>query len=173
MPRSALQVFRGNEADMPLLLAGEFGFALDTKRVFIGDGTVNWQIGGNTSPGAARMVSGFTEELITVAAAAYTESSADLIPANSFVDAVAVRVVTEIPAATLVQVGTSGQANRFNTSGTIATAADTVHIDHDGTVGEFWPTASKVRLTPNSTPAAATGQVRVVVFYRSYEAPSS
>lgn len=41
-----IQIKRGNIADLPIYLdAGEFGLAVDTGRLFIGDGTTNLEIG--------------------------------------------------------------------------------------------------------------------------------
>lgn len=40
--RTHFQLFRGDEAAMPSLVAGEPGFALDTHRLFVGDGTTNY-----------------------------------------------------------------------------------------------------------------------------------
>src|SRR5690606_22918009 len=42
-PRDMMQVYRGMKKDLPNLVQGEFGFALDTNEVFIGglEGNVN------------------------------------------------------------------------------------------------------------------------------------
>ena len=40
--RQSFQLFRGNEADLPALVAGEPAFTLDTKKLWIGDATTNW-----------------------------------------------------------------------------------------------------------------------------------
>jgi len=45
-----IQIKRGNIADLPVYLdAGEFGLAVDTGRLFIGDGTTNLEIGLTTN----------------------------------------------------------------------------------------------------------------------------
>jgi hypothetical protein len=105
------------------------------------------------------------EELLTVAAAATTDTTTT-IPANSMVLSVGVYVVTAIPTATTFQIGVSGAANRYNPSGAgISTAAGT-HAHNSGqTTITAYTAATAIRLTPNATPAAATGQVRVQVVY--------
>lgn len=40
--RNSLRLFRGNEGNLPLLVAGEAAFTLDSHRLFVGDGTTNW-----------------------------------------------------------------------------------------------------------------------------------
>jgi hypothetical protein len=40
--RQPLQLFRGNEVNLPLLYAGEPAFSLDTKKLWLGDGATNW-----------------------------------------------------------------------------------------------------------------------------------
>jgi hypothetical protein len=41
----SIQILRGNLAAMPILLAGQPCFALDTHQLFVGDGVFNWPIG--------------------------------------------------------------------------------------------------------------------------------
>jgi len=44
-----IQVKRGLKVDLPVLLEAEFGFCTDTKEIFIGDGTSNAIVNGDSS----------------------------------------------------------------------------------------------------------------------------
>lgn len=120
--------------------------------------------------GAYREI-GSASELLTIAAAANTDTSATLLPANAYIEAVTVRVVTVIPTAATFTVGDPTTAGRFATG--VSTAANTTAVgliqsDQTGAAGPKQTAAAKVRITPNLSPATATGQVRITVFYRSY-----
>ena len=86
--------------------------------------------------------------------------------------AVSVRVVTVIPTAATFTVGDSGSAARFNTGSNVAVAAGTTNV---GTkAGAYYnATAAGILITPNLTPGAATGQVRVTIHYIEVTAPTS
>lgn len=122
---------------------------------------------------------GYSTELMTIAAAASSDSSADLLPANAIIEAVVVRVTVAIPTATNFDVGTSSSANRFDDNVGVAANTTSVGIDHwkgnvtTETAGPTQRNAAKVRITPNATPANADGRVRVTVFYRTFVAPTS
>jgi hypothetical protein len=122
-----------------------------------------WQIGSAT-------------ELLTIAAAASTDTAANLLPANSIIESVVVRVTTVIPTAATFTVGDATIAARFATG--VSTAANTTavgltHSDLTGTSGPKQVSAAKIRITPNASPGAATGVVRITVFYRTFVAPTS
>jgi hypothetical protein len=119
---------------------------------------------------------GSVSELLTIAAAATTDTSADLLPADSIIEAVVVRVTTVIPTAATFTVGDATTAARFATGVTVAattTAVGLTHSDQTGAGGPKQVSAAKVRITPNLTPGAATGVVRITVFYRRFVAPTS
>lgn len=121
---------------------------------------------------------GQTTELMTIAAAATSTSVADLLPANSIIEAVLIRVTTIIPTATTFTVGDGTTAARFGTG--IAVAAGTTNIGiiqhntaNSNAAGPVQTAAAKIVITPDQTPAANTGRVRVTVFYRTFTAPTA
>jgi hypothetical protein len=120
---------------------------------------------------------GSSSELLTIAAAASTDTTGNLLPANSIIEAVVVRVTTAIPGpAATFTVGDATIAARFATGVTINagdSAIGITHVDQTGTSGPKQVAAAKVRITPNTTPGAGTGVVRIVVFYRTFIAPTS
>jgi hypothetical protein len=121
---------------------------------------------------------GAAQELVTIAAAASTDTTANLLPAGAIIDSVSVRVVTAIPTAATFTVGDATTAARFATG--VSTAANTtaLGLDHrqpdvSAAAGPVQAAAAKVRLTPNASPAAATGTVRVQVYYSKWIVPST
>jgi hypothetical protein len=129
-----------------------------------------------TTPNGATTQGGWNSELLTIAAAATTDTSGNLLPANSYIESVVVRVTTVIPTAATFTVGDATIPGRFATGVAVAagtTAVGLIHVDQTGTSGPRQTAAAKVRITPNLTPGAATGVVRITVFYRTYTAPTS
>lgn len=121
---------------------------------------------------------GVNSELLTIAAAATTDTTGNLLPANAVIEAVVVRVTTVIPTAATFTVGDATTAARFATG--VAVAADTTAVglshrqpDVAAAAGPVQTTAAKVRITPNSSPAAATGVVRIEVFFSRFVPPTS
>lgn len=121
---------------------------------------------------------GVTTELVTIAAAATSTSVGDLLPADSIIEAVNVRVTVVIPTAETFTVGDGTSAARFGTG--IAVAADTTNVgivQHNpanaDTAGPVQAAAAKIVITPSAQPAAATGRVRVQVFYSHFVSPTS
>lgn len=109
-------------------------------------------------------------ELTTIAAAATTDTTI-LMPANAIVIAVSTRVTVVIPTATTFTVGDSGSAARFSTAAVAVAAGST---DAGTKAGAYYnATALAVRLTPSSTPGAATGKVRVTISYFLATPPTS
>lgn len=108
-----------------------------------------------------------TEE-VTIAAAAYSDSLSNLLPANSLIMGVSFRVTKVIPTATTFDVGYSGSANAYFDD--VAVAANTNGVKH---LASEQSSAAKVRITPSDTPAAATGKVRITVHYAQITANSS
>lgn len=119
---------------------------------------------------------GSTTELLTIAAAATTDSTANLLPAGAYITGVTVRVTTLIPTAATFTVGDATTAARFATGVAVAantTATGMTHLDQTGAAGPLQATAAKIRITPNATPAAATGVVRLTVYYEKWVPPTS
>lgn len=110
-------------------------------------------------------------ELTTIAAAASTTTTIQ-VPAGAIVLAVSTRVVTAIPTAATFTVGDSGSAARYNTGSNVAVAAGTT--DKGTKAGAYYASAAVgILITPNLTPAAATGQVRVTIHYIEVTPPTS
>lgn len=107
-------------------------------------------------------------ELVTVADAATTATTIE-IPAGARVRAVAIRVVTQPPGTTSVQVGITGTATRFLDG--ISTVADTTAVS----AAELtrFASATALLLTPNGPPSDDTGRIRVVVHYEIISAPTA
>ena len=110
-----------------------------------------------------------TEET-TILAAATTDTAIE-IPANAIVLGVSVRVTTVIPtAATFTVIGTT-TSTVFQTGASVSTAATTTDV---GTKSCPYlnATAQTIRFTPNTSPDAATGKVRVTINYIEVTAPT-
>ena len=110
-----------------------------------------------------------TEET-TIAAAANTDTAIQL-PAGAIILAVSARVTTIIPTATTFRVGDPGSANRFSTAAIAVAAGST---DKGTKAGAYYnASATAVRITPDGTPATATGKVIITVHYISVTPPTS
>lgn len=110
------------------------------------------------------------EELLTIAAAATTDT-AFTVPANCVIKAVSVRVTTVIPTAATFTVTGATSGTVFNTAN-VSTAATSTDPGTKA-YGYFNGTAQKIRITPDLTPGAATGVVRVTVVYEVVTPPTS
>jgi len=109
-------------------------------------------------------------ELTTIAAAATTSTVIEL-PAKSIILSVNVRVTTVIPTATNFTVGDGGSATRYSTAAVLVAAGST---DPGTAAGAYYnATATPVVITPDGTPAAATGRVRVTIVYFEVTPPTS
>jgi hypothetical protein len=107
-----------------------------------------------------------------------TDTSANLLPANSIIEAVVARVTVTITVATNWKLGDSTQAARFTgvqsglTSGTTVVGLNQA----DPTVatanlGPVQSSAAPVRVTTTGTPGA--GAIRITVFYRQFVPPAN
>jgi len=147
------------------VLAGSTGLARTTQ----GEARV-W-----TANGAA-WIRGSASELITLSTSGTTtDSTANLLPANSIIEAVVARVTTTITTATGWKLGDATTPGRFTAANSTLTAGTTdvglVHVDQAGAAGPRQTTAAKVRVTTTGTPGA--GVIRVTVFYRQFTPPAS
>ena len=125
-------------------------------------------------PNGSKYTWTYISELVTIAAAATTLSAANLIPANANILAVTGRVTTVIPTAVTFSVGITGDATLFGSG--ISVAANTTFGTFDSAVllSQFMnASATQILITPSSSPAAATGRVRLVVYYAQLTAPTS
>lgn len=119
---------------------------------------------------------GTASELLTLSTGGTTtDTTANLLPANSIIDAVDARVTTTITTATDWKLGDATIAGRFSaanatmTSGT--TQVGTVQADQTGTSGPRQVAAAKVRVTTTGTPGA--GVIRITVHYHALVPPTS
>lgn len=109
-------------------------------------------------------------ELTTIAAAATTDTAIS-VPANAILLAASVRVTVVIPTATTFTVTTATGGTTLNTAA-VSTAANST--DPGTAAGaSFRSAATAIRITPNLTPAANTGRVRVTIWYLVSTAPTS
>lgn len=171
---SAVNISSIIDSRISRLGAASFAFGNNT----VGDisGTLTYATDVLQSANAAQWIHGQSSELLTIAAAATTDTAGNLLPANSIIEAVVVRVTTVIPTAATFTVGDATTAARFASG--VAVAANTTSVgltavDQTGVAGPKQTAAAKVRITPNATPGAATGVVRITVFYRQFVAPTS
>lgn len=106
-----------------------------------------------------------------------TNTAANLLPANSYIEYVTARVTTTVATATSWQLGDATIAGRFTaaqsgaqlTSG--ATVVGMVHVDLTGTSGPRQTAASTLRVTTVGTPSA--GAIRITSYYRTYTPATS
>jgi hypothetical protein len=126
-----------------------------------------------TSSGAALNTFTITE-LVTVAASAFTDSTTNLLPANSLIIAVSYRVITASTGAASFDLGVAGDTNRY-------AAALTNSIGSNGSSfslaiplnPSMQKAAAKIRVTPNATPGAADGTIRIVTTYQTITPPTA
>jgi hypothetical protein len=118
----------------------------------------------------ANMATVTVNESLTIAAASTTDS-ATTIPAGAIIIGVGVRVTTVIPTAATFTMTAATGGNTFSTAA-VSTAANTT--DRGTAAGALYTSAgTKVRITPNLTPGAATGVVRLAITYLQLTAPTS
>jgi hypothetical protein len=119
---------------------------------------------------------GSTTELLTMAAAATSTTVGDLLPENSVIIAVVGRVTVIIPTAATFKVGDGTTDDRFATGILVAAGTTFVGLSHYNVAapgGQAQPTAAKIVITPNAPPNAATGRLRLTVFYAQFIAPDA
>jgi hypothetical protein len=129
-----------------------------------------------------RWVTGVSTEVITLALSGVTSDSvANLLPANSIIEAVLARVTTTITGATTWEVGDASAASLVDTSARFISPVSTLtagttavglnHVHSNGALSPSQPTADKIRITTAGT--ATAGAIRITVMYRSFVAPTS
>lgn len=138
--------------------------------------------GGNavqTGANGATRVNGVISENITLnTGGTTTNSSANLLPANSIIESVVCRVTTTITTATDWSVGDSTTAARFiSATATLTAGTQAVGLNHQqGSVstdatGPVQVSATTLRITTTGTPGA--GAIRCTTFYTQFTAPTS
>ena len=131
-----------------------------------------------TANGAQWIEGQSSEEVTLNTGAAATDSVANLLPANSLIEAVEYRITETITTAANFTVGDATQAARFLGTQSTLTAGTTgigllqhnpANASND--LGPVQSAAAKVRITCNAAPGA--GKLRLTIFYRSFVAPTS
>lgn len=136
---------------------------------------------GSVTANGASVVYGTMSENVTLGGTTSTDSTTNLLPANSIIDAVAARVTTTIATTTAWELGDASTAARFTgsqTSGQLTAGATVVGGPFavgtglaSATTGAWQTSAAKVRITQTGTPSA--GAIRITVFFHTYVAPTS
>lgn len=139
------------------ILALKNGNAAQESRVYAGNGGFMSQVKS-------------VNELLTIAAAATTVSVTS-IPAGAILLAVSPRVTTVIPTAATFTITTSVGGTTLTTAA-VSTAAGST--DKGTAAGaSYRAAATTVTITPNLTPGAATGVVRLTFYYLEVTPPTS
>lgn len=118
-----------------------------------------------------------SENLTLSTSGTTTDTAANLLPADSYIESVTGRVTTTVATATSWQLGDPTTAGRFTAaqSGGQLTAGATVvglvQCDVTGAGGPRQTAAAKVRVTTVGTPSA--GAIRITSYYRTFVAPTS
>lgn len=123
-------------------------------------------------------IKSISEAITLSTGGATTDSSANLLPANSLILAVVARVTTTITTATDWKLGDASVAGRFTAANSTLTAGTTdissvqwlANTTASG-AGPIQVAAAKLRITTTGTPGA--GAIRVTVFYVPFTAPTS
>lgn len=117
-----------------------------------------------------------TPTALTLNTGAVTTATGNIIPANSIIDAILIRVNTTITTAAnftvkptggnvFVQIGTATSSNTVLTAGTTYVLVSAAHAD------QYNASANSVTITTNANPGA--GVLRIVVVSRTLTPPSS
>jgi hypothetical protein len=176
----------GNGRKIVFKVSSVTGDVLQLTRVGIGaapDATAPLRVFGGeilqeTAANGAVCKRGYNTELITIAAAASSDSSANLLPTNSIIEGVVYYVSVQPPGTSTMNIGNALATTRFATGVSTAVGGGVANAHMSGSVatdanGPTQTTNAKIRITPNATPSDASGRVRVTVWYRTYVPPTS
>lgn len=139
------------------------------------DGSFELAAGNNTETNEGGLAHGAgikfgnVQELLSIAAAA-SQASAIQVPAGAFVLGVSYYVVTQPSGTTSFDLGITGDTQRFGA--TISSAA-TTSGKSIGDAHDEYAAATTLLVTPNTTPSAADGEIRLVIHYALITAPTS
>lgn len=165
---------QSKDSSLSRISAGLIGVGTGAAGSFAGSTKATTAILGSAN--GATWTQGQASELLTLSTSGTTtDTSADLLPANSIIESVVARVTTAITTATGWQLGDPTTAGRFTANNATMAAGTTdvglVHVDVTGAGGPRQTAAAKVRVTTTGTPGA--GAIRITVFYRTFVAPTS
>lgn len=119
------------------------------------------------------------EETITIAAAATSTGTGNLLPANSIIHPFGGRVTVTIPTAATFGVGVTGSATRFATAIAVAAGTTFAALNHWSgasttlALGPSQVSLGQVLITPNATPANANGRVVLQVLAETVIPPTA
>lgn len=132
----------------------------------------------NPTGGATCVIGQIHESLTLSTSGTTTDTTANLLPANSLILGVTARVTTTITTATDWSLGDATIATRFASANAVMTAGSTsVGLNHLkggvalDTTGPVQVAAAKLRVTTTLTPGA--GVIRLTVFYMQFTAPAA
>lgn len=136
-------------------------------------------VGAQTANGAICNVKSISESITLDTGALFTDSAADLLPANSVIRSVVARITTTITTSTDWALGDPTSSARFaSANATLTAGTTTIGLNHrQGSVatdalGPVQTAAAKLRITLTGANPGA-GVVRVTVFYEEFTAPTS
>ena len=111
----------------------------------------------------------YETENLTIVADGYTDSTIQ-IPKDAQVHYVTVRVTATIPTATYFDVGVAGDTTLF-----ADTLSPNVGVTSPGAQAGvvYFDANTSIRITPDATPATATGSVRITIHYTKVTPPTS
>lgn len=131
--------------------------------------------GLETSNGARITRGTLSQEITLSTAGTTTDSTGNMLPDNSVIEAVVWRVTQAITTAANFSIGDPTTSARFVSASTGISLGSTgvglAHVDQTGAAGPRQTAGNNLRITCNATPGA--GKIRVTVFYRTFRAPQS
>ena len=147
--------------------------------IYATDGSTGAGALGFATANGASVTWGQATELLTVAASNTSTTSANLLPANSIIDAVTYRNTVAINAAGTFSIGDGTTADRFGSG--IDHSVDVngvVLLQHNpadtNPYGAVQTAAAKIVITwAGGDPADANGRIRFTIFYHTYTAATS
>lgn len=168
---SATAAYPAQDTSISRIAAGVVGVGTGAAGSFAGTTKETDHI--YESANGATWTQGQSSELLTLSTSGTTtDTTANLLPANSIIEAVVARVTTTITTATDWELGDSLAPARFAPpNATMTAGATSVGLTHQADTTHVQTTAAKVRVTTTGTPGA--GAIRITVFYRQFVAPTS
>ena len=121
----------------------------------------------------AKLTLGTFSELLTIVADVFTDT-ASTIPANAMVLAVSVRVVTVIPGTSNFTVNGALGGGPYIRAGSVSSSAGSTDPGNNACPqAPASSSATSIRITPDTTPSAGTGEVRIVAYWWVPTAPTA
>lgn len=179
---AATGAFRLLVGALATLMAGQWAIVQfdGTAWYLFASGDVSTDTQTSVTANTSTWVRGQASELLVLSTvAATTDTIANLLPANSIIEAVTARITAAIVTATDWALGDATTANRFTAANaTKATGTTTIGLRHyQGSIatdatGPVQTAAAPVRVTTTGALPTA-GTVRITVYYRTFTAPTT